>query len=303
MCPLPTITIVTPSYNQAQYLEQTICSVLSQRYPGLGYVLMDGGSTDGSLSIIGKYSARFAHWQSGQDGGQAAAIADGFNRHGGEILGWVNSDDYLLPGALRRVGRVFAQNAAVDWIVCGGIVVDESGRRIRKLYAMSQDFRSLLGGGQFFMQMSTFWRRSAYARIGGLDPSLKFCFDYDLFLRLAQKQRPVLLDAIAAAFRLHRESKSATIWDTVALPEIEQVRVRYGFGQWAEDEKEQVRSAVAAEFYRVTRSGIVRDAYRDPLYFWKCVLNKIRGRPGSALLGASAMGSKRDASKRHASAN
>lgn len=283
---LPRVTIVTPSYNQAAFLEQTLRSVLLQGYSNLEYVVMDGGSTDGSRSIVERYKDRLTYWQSQADGGQAAAIAGGFARSTGEVLGWVNSDDYLLPGTLVRVGRFFATHPEIDFLVCGGAVVDPHGQLIRKYYAFPQDFRSLLCGGQLFMQMSSFWRRSAYERVGGLDRKLRFCFDYDLFLRLARERTPAALDFLASAFRIHGDSKTSTIWTTVALPEAETVKARLGVLAWSAEERERIAHATIAEFYRVTRKGILRDLHRDPTYFVRCVWNKLRGRPGSQLLGA-----------------
>ncbi len=282
---LPRITIVTPSYNQASFLEQTLCSVLMQGYPNLEYVVMDGGSTDGSRSTVERYADLLTYWQSQADGGQAAAIAAGFERSTGEVLGWVNSDDYLLPGALVQIGRFFATRRDVDFLVCGGVVVDARGRLIRKYYAFPQDFRSLLCGGQLFMQMSSFWRRSAYERVGGLDTKLRFCFDYDLFLRLARERTPAAQEFLASAFRIHDDSKTSTIWTSVALPEAESVKARLGILTCSEEERDRVARSTIAEFYRVTRRGILRDLHRDPAYFVRCVRNKLLGRPGSQLLG------------------
>src|SRR6266849_8649816 len=111
---LPRLSIVTPSYNQGGYLGQTIESVLSQDYPDLEYIVLDGGSRDGSVEIIRKVEPRLAYWRSSPDGGQTAALREGFERATGEVLGWLNSDDWLEPGALRTVGESFAAHPEVD---------------------------------------------------------------------------------------------------------------------------------------------------------------------------------------------
>jgi len=283
----PRISIVTPSYNQGQFLEETIRSVLLQSYPNLEYIIMDGGSTDESVEIIKKYEPWLAYWVSEKDDGQADAIHRGLERATGEIFNWLNSDDYLLKSTLVRLAKPFAENSSLDLAIGGGIVVGPCGELIRKYYSFPQEFRSLLFGGQFFMQMSSFWRKDAYEAAGGLDTSLRFCFDYDLFLRLARRRPPESIDAMLAAFRIHDHSKTATIWESVALPEIALVRDRYGFSSLPTPERACLSEETVAEFYRVTRAGILKDALRDPRYFLRCLFNKATGKPGSALIGGA----------------
>jgi glycosyltransferase involved in cell wall biosynthesis len=282
--PWPKISIVTPSYNQGQFLEETIRSVLLQGYPNLEYIIMDGGSTDNSVEIIKKYEPWLTYWVSEKDNGQADAIHRGFEKATGDIICWLNSDDYLLPGALLLVGKTFAEFSGLEFAIGGGIVVDINGELIRKYYSFPQDFRSILGGGQFFLQMSSFWRRDAYEFVGGLDTSLEFCFDYDLFLRLAHRRPPGKLDAMLSAYRFHEQSKTATIWKTVALPEMAVVRDRYGFNEIPEYERMRLSEESIAELYRVTRAGILWDVFLDPRYFWRCLHNKLVGKPGSPLI-------------------
>jgi len=279
----PRITIVTPSLNQSGYLEETICSVLGQGYPSLEYMVLDGGSTDGSVEIIRKYEQHLAYWTSEKDDGQAEAISRGFARSTGDILGWVNSDDYLLPGALAKVGKFFTQNPGADLAIGGGIVVDASGSLVRKYYSFPQNFDSLLVGGQFFMQPAAFWRRSAYETIGGLDTSLHYCFDYELFLRLTRIRAPSGIAAILAAFRIHDQSKTSTILSTVGLSELEQVRSRYSVAKWQEVEREKLYRNTVLEYYRITRRGIILDCINDPSYFFRCLKNKLSGKPGTPL--------------------
>jgi glycosyltransferase involved in cell wall biosynthesis len=245
---------------------------------------MDGGSTDNSAAIIKKYEPWLTYWVSEKDNGQADAIHRGFEKATGNIICWVNSDDYLLPSALLLVGKSFAEVSGLEFAIGGGIIIDIKGNLIRKYYSFPQDFRSLLGGGEFFMQASSFWRRDAYESEGGLDTSLKFCFDYDLFLRLARRKPPGRVDAMLSAFRIHSQSKTATIWETVALPEIVVVRNRYGFNALPEYERMRLSEETIAEYYRVTRAGILKDVFLDPGYFLRCLKNKLRGKPGSPLI-------------------
>jgi glycosyltransferase involved in cell wall biosynthesis len=283
--PWPKISIVTPSYNQGQFLEETIRSVLLQNYPNLEYIIMDGGSTDNSVEIIKKYAPWLTYWVSEKDNGQAAAIKKGFDLTKGDILGWLNSDDYLMSSALDKSANAFALQPDAELLVGGGIVVNETGRLLRKYYSFPQSFDSLISGGQFFMQMSSFWKREAYYAVGGLDPSLRFCFDYDLFLHLAKRRTPKGIEAILSAFRLHDQSKTSTIWETIALPEIEVIKLRYGSDTLSNTEQKELYDEVIRNYYRVTRHGILCDTIRDPRYFLRCLLNKMQGKPGNPSLG------------------
>lgn len=216
--PLPRITVVTPSYNQAKYLEHTVLSVLKQGYPDLEYIVMDGGSTDGSVEILGKYVGRLAHMESGKDNGQADAVLRGFRRATGEILCYVNSDDMLLPGALLAVGEHFAANPGTELLVGGSVQVDENGelwrdRKNRLSFNLGTEVShlQLLFVGCRFAQPASFWRRSAFFEAGGFDPDLRFCFDYDMYLRLTLRKPGARLQKFLAAFRVHAASKSSTL--------------------------------------------------------------------------------------------
>lgn len=230
---LPRITLVTPSYNQAQYLEATLRSVLRQGYPRLEYIVMDGGSTDGSVAIIERHAAALAHWESGPDGGQAEAISRGFRRGSGDVLGWLNSDDLLLPGALEAVGRHFARHPGTECVAGGTVLIEADGRRREGRLGIPWfdlgepvSYDALLVRGMKFSQPATFWTREAYDAVGGLDTTLRFCFDYDLFLRLARRGRTARLLKVLAAFRHHPASKTHTIHD-VCLAEDAMLRARH----------------------------------------------------------------------------
>jgi glycosyltransferase involved in cell wall biosynthesis len=205
----PRITIVTPSFNQGQFIEKTILSVLNQDYPNLEYIIMDGGSTDGTIDIIKKYEDRLAYWVSEPDNGQSDAISRGFERSSGDILAFINSDDYYLPGALKVVGEIFNKKPYIEWLVGNGIFVDFKGNFICNYLCIPTTYNRLLYWGcNCFIQPSSFWSKNAFFAAGGLNTTLKFSFDYDLFLRFAQRSSPERTDAFLAAFRFHQHSKT-----------------------------------------------------------------------------------------------
>jgi glycosyltransferase involved in cell wall biosynthesis len=214
----PLISIVTPSFNQARFLEKTMQSILSQGYPALEYIVVDGGSTDGSVEIIERYADRLKWWCSGPDGGQAEAIAKGFDHSTGEVLCWVNSDDVLLPGALHAVGDYFRSNPTAEVVTGAAYCIDEVDRPLRRLFqctytrgvrASAARFRCYGQDGVY--QPATFWRSSAYLAVGGMRKTLSFALDLDLFTRLAERQRFGVVSRYLACFRIHAASKSCTI--------------------------------------------------------------------------------------------
>jgi len=226
---LPQITLVTPSYNQGRFLEQTLKSVIDQEYPRLEYFVYDGGSTDASVSIIKRYERRLAHWESRPDGGQADAIYRGFERASGNVIGWLNSDDLLLPGSLLRWGREFAQHPETDLIVGGGFVIDEHSTIVTPKWSLldyfypspTVSFSEILSTGHFyFLQPASLWRRDAFFRVGGFDRRLQFCFDLDMYLRLTAIKPARAIPEPLAAFRVHPLSKTSTL-EAVRLRERE----------------------------------------------------------------------------------
>jgi len=228
---LPKITIVTPSYNQGQYLEQTILSVLGQQYPNLEYIIMDGGSTDNSVEIIKRYADKLAFWQSKTDKGQADAIAQGFSMSTGEILGWVNSDDFLLPECLFSVARRFPQDEKTVALTGRCLLVGPSCELLKVALPTPQTWISMLFYGHGLGQPATFWTRTAYEKVGGLDTSLKFSFDADMFVKLRRIGAIAITSDYLAAFRLHPKSKTSTMQD-VHQAETQLIRKRYGKGSF-----------------------------------------------------------------------
>uniref|UniRef100_A0A7V0Z6Q1 Glycosyltransferase n=1 Tax=candidate division WOR-3 bacterium TaxID=2052148 RepID=A0A7V0Z6Q1_UNCW3 len=207
----PKISIVTPSYNQAEFLERTILSVLNQNYPNLEYIIIDGGSTDNTLDIIHHYAKKLAFFQSKPDDGQADAIKQGFARATGDILLWVNSDDLLLPDALTDIARYFIRHPNVDLVIGRSIIIDSDARVLRKIWPVKPSFESLYYWGCGFNQVASAWRRTLYDDVGGIDPSLHFCMDYDLYLRFLHKCKVGIIPRYLAAYRIHSASKSSTL--------------------------------------------------------------------------------------------
>jgi glycosyltransferase involved in cell wall biosynthesis len=183
----PKISIVTPSFNQAGFLERTIRSVLDQNYPNLEYIIVDGGSTDGSLEIIRRYEDRLAWWCSEPDGGQSDALNKGFGRATGEIVGWLNSDDLYCPGALHQVGRYLDCHPEVDALHGSLYIIDGEDRLLDAYWSgpfgMAQA-TYIFHVGLNFHQQTLFWRRELMGRAGMIDRTLNFSMDRDFIIRL-----------------------------------------------------------------------------------------------------------------------
>lgn len=184
---LPRITVVTPSFNQAAFLERTILSVLDQGYPNLEYIIVDGGSTDGSVEIIHKYADRLAWWVSEPDRGQSHAINKGLQRASGEWVAWQNSDDVYFPGAFAQLAEAARRWPQAELIIGDMQLIDEQDRLIRDLRYVRPTYASLLAEGMVLANQAAFWRRGLHERIGWMDESLHYCFDFEWFLRLLRE--------------------------------------------------------------------------------------------------------------------
>jgi len=202
----PKITVVTPSYNQGAYLEQTIASVLGQRYENLEYMIIDGGSTDDSAEIIRRYESQLAYWVSEKDSGQAQAINKGFARATGDILCWLNSDDFLLPGVLHHVARHLS--AGDDLIYGDCLSFAEQGHRARVNRPPAHDLE-WLKVVDYVVQPSSFWKRSLWEKTGPLNEDLHYAFDWDWYLRASALGNVRKVDRIFSAYRFHDAHKSS----------------------------------------------------------------------------------------------
>ncbi|MHB8807780.1 MAG: glycosyltransferase family 2 protein [Anaerolineaceae bacterium] len=229
---LPLVSIVTPSFNQAQYLEKTIRSVLEQDYPNLEYVIVDGGSTDGSVDVIKKYAGRLAWWVSEPDCGQTEAINKGFSHASGQIYAWLNSDDTYQPCAIREAVDFFQQNPHSVMVYGGAHYIDENDRVIGNFPAAQTDLKRLRRGYVHIPQQSSFFTAAGWKKVAPLDQSFYFAMDYDLWVRLAQLGPISYYPRMWANFRLHQDAKTIAA-DDRCWPEMLRVHYRDGGSSFA----------------------------------------------------------------------
>jgi glycosyltransferase involved in cell wall biosynthesis len=213
----PSISIVTPCLNARATLQQTLDSVRSQEYPDLEHIVVDGGSTDGTVELLA--GAEGVSFTSEPDRGLTHAKNKGVERARGEVIGQLNADDYYLPGALSHVGKAFADNPEALWVTGPCLIVDEAGREIRRpittyknLFLRHYDFRLHLAHN-FVSDPSTFVRRRAFDRVGLHNEEFRYSMDYELFLRLGRLAPPIVVEAPLAAFRLAGTSFSMTSFE------------------------------------------------------------------------------------------
>ena len=206
----PLVSIITPSYNQVKYLEDTIQSVIRQDYPNLEYIIVDGGSTDGSREVIKRYQDKLAWWVSEPDQGQADAINKGFRKAQGEIIAWLNSDDLYLPGAISSAVGLFQDNPTAGVIYGDAVSADADGRLLNELRLRSWGTRDFL---QFniICQPAVFMKRSIVEKIGLLDPSYHFFLDHQLWIRLSRETEFLHNPEIWAVSRYHQDAKNVTM--------------------------------------------------------------------------------------------
>lgn len=225
------ISVITPSFNQGQFIEQTIQSVLNQNYPNLEYIVMDGGSTDNTLSILKKYENKLK-WFSEKDKGQSEAINKGLKMATGDVVTWLNSDDYYLPHALKKVVEEFEENKEAQWVTGDYKIVDEKGKQIQSFIPWYKGLLrkhttfNMLSFANFIIQPSTFWKKDIMKDVGYLKEEYHLCMDYDLWLRIMKKYPPTVISSPLSVFRIHGTSKGKLQYGVQFKEEV-QVATKY----------------------------------------------------------------------------
>ena len=224
---LPTITIVTPSYRQGGFIERTLLSVLNQKYPKLEYYVQDGGSSDATIEILGRYEAQLSGWVSKKDNGQSQAINRGFANTSGEIMGWLNSDDLLLPGALLTVADYFSHHPEVDVVYGDRLLIDENDMEIGRWIMPGHD-NDVLSWVDYVPQETMFWRRRIWDKVGGqIDESFRFAMDWDLLVRFRDcGAKFAHIPRFLGAFRIHEHQKTSAAINEIGFQEMDRIRER-----------------------------------------------------------------------------
>ena len=270
IAPSMRFSVIMPSFNQAQFIERSLISVINQEYEGVEFIVMDGGSQDGTREILERYAKHLAVWRSEPDDGQSDALNRGFQCATGDICGWLNSDDLYLPGALHHVAQIFATYPDVEVVYGDWLTIDESDRIIEHCPALPPSLNRLVTEGFFCNAQAMFWRRSLHERIGALDIGLHYTMDFDLMLRMLQvagtraffrTRRPL------GCFRLQSEQKTGSSHDRGA-EEHRRIIQRAGLA-W----KYAMRGRALRLAYRLSRVAEYF-ARRGPRY----VLHKLTGR-------------------------
>ena len=208
----PKISIITPSYNQGQFIEETILSVINQNYPLIEYIIIDGGSTDNTIEIIKKYTKHITYWVSEKDSGQSEAINKGFKRATGDIVCWLNSDDILMPNAIREVANFFEENNDVNILNGYTVVIDKKSNILFNLFLLNQKKWYACHGIYYIAQPSLFWRRKIFESIGLLREDFHTLMDKEFLIKMFEKNMEIRnFKKILAGFRLHESSKTTLI--------------------------------------------------------------------------------------------
>ena len=222
---LPLVSIVTPSYNQAQFLEETILSIIKQDYPRLEYIIIDGGSSDRSVDIIRKYEKRLAYWVSEPDRGQSHALNKGIARATGDILFWLNADDLCLLGAFSKVAEAFSQQPKPRMVIGQAYIVDHEGKLCGELESRFTSWSDYATRKHDIRQVATFFDRRLFYELGGVDESLEYSMDTDLLLRFTQLYDPLIIETYLAANRKHATTKFRSN-SVLGYQEADSVRLR-----------------------------------------------------------------------------
>ena len=251
-----------PCLNQAEFLQPAIRSVLDQGYDNLEFIIIDGGSTDGSVDIIRKFSNRLAYWVSEPDNGQAQAINKGLRRATGEWIAWQNSDDLFLPGAFHGLASASHRYPRAMLLTGNMLLIDQSGQPLREMRYVRPTYSILRAEGMVVTNQAAFWKRETHSSIGYLDETFECAFDYDWFLRLTESFPAEHVRALWGALRIYGETKSKKRADVFAA-EMERIRARRPFPDWAKS------------FYRMRRA-LRMIAQGDAPYVLRGLIRRVR---------------------------
>ncbi len=277
----PTVAIVTPSFNQCRWLAEAIDSVLAQDYPGIDYLVVDAGSTDGSVDLLRSYGDRI-RWFSERDSGQAEGVDKGIKRTNGEIIGWLNADDVYEPGAVRRAVAAFLAAPEAPAVYGNATFIDAEGVYIRPCsHVEPWNLDRLIGELDFIVQPATFFRRSAYEAVGGLDWNLHYSLDYDLFIRLGKLAPLVYLPERQARVRMYEATKTSS-GGMKRMDELERMIRRHGRRRLPVDFQPEMVLVARGELKRGIRharpSSVVRGAARLAQYWPRVLVHRARAR-------------------------
>ncbi len=247
------ISIVTPSFNQSEFIERTLMSMLDQSYPNLEYYVQDGGSSDGTIEIIKRYADRLTGWDSRPDNGQSQAINLGFAKTSGEIMAWLNSDDILLPGALSCVAEYFRLHPEVDVIYGYRVLIDEDDQEIGRWILPAHD-DEVLSWEDYIPQETIFWRRRIWDKAGGkIDESFRFAMDWDMLVRFRDAgARFARLPRFLGGFRVHPRQKTSAEISSTGFQEMDRIR-----------QKIHGRVPLPAEVKKAVRTYLLRHVLLD----------------------------------------
>ena len=205
----PKVSIIMPSFNQVDFIERSIQSVLNQDYPNIELIVIDGGSTDGSVEIIKRYADKLTYWVSEPDEGQAQAINKGIKKSTGEWIGWQNSDDLFSPNAIKEMVECAIKNPKVDLVIGDMAMIDAQDQKIRNIRYISPTYASILAEGMVLTNQSAIWRRKIHESIGHLNEALHYGFDYEWFLRVLKNHSAAHVPLVLGYLRMHSQTKTS----------------------------------------------------------------------------------------------
>ncbi len=268
MSVFPKISIITPNYNGAKFLEETISSIIGQNYPNLEYIIVDGGSTDESVDIIKKYESKLGWWVSEPDKGLYHALQKGFEKSTGEIMGWINSDDKLIGNSLFTLSDIFTQNETINWLQGYPTVIDEKNRIVfhrPHVFSREHFLCKLYQGGSFIQQESTYWRRTLWETAGSkISTEYKYASDFELWVRFFNYERLYNTTAIIGSFRVRASGQISQVYYKEYMAECDEII-----------DKDYQKLSLLKRF-RITFLRILADIKRKN--YFKRIINRFRNK-------------------------